>query len=41
MKSKYQMSGLLIATLLIVSTGVGATPIDYNADANDVALHWI
>jgi YHS domain-containing protein len=39
MKPKYQISGLLLAALLFVSAGVGAAPIDKNADANDVALH--
>jgi YHS domain-containing protein len=39
MKPKYQMSGLLLAALLFVGAGVGAAPIDQNADANDVALH--
>ena len=39
MKPKYQMSGLLLTALLIVSAATGAAPIDKNADANDVALH--
>lgn len=39
MKPKYQMTGLLVATLLFASAAIGAAPIDQNAGANDVALH--